>query len=131
MLSGREKAVLQELRKNSRQSFATMARKLGTSKTTIFETDKKVRKFVTQLTSLLNFSKAGFPIRVIVHTSDKNVHDHPSINNLQKTTDGFWIEAVFPNAFEKFKFLDELTVKDKKIEYYEVVSDIKREFFIP
>lgn len=132
MLTKKERIVLYEIRKNSRQSFAKMSRNLNIPVTTIFETHKKLESIIYRYTTIIVFEALGFPIRVLINIQDswetinflKSSHE---VNNLQLTDNGLLAEAIFKTPKDKHVFLEKLKYHDSNIKNYELVEEIKRE----
>ncbi|MBC8501172.1 MAG: hypothetical protein H8D38_05430 [DPANN group archaeon] len=136
MISEKEKKILTELRKNSRQSLSGIATKLKVPVTTIFETHHKLKKDVIKKhTSIADFSKAGFPIRVLIAMKKENPEallrfllQRDEINNIYRTNeDKILAEAFFPSMKEKHEFLETLQSIKTATKTYDIVEELKKE----
>ena len=132
MLTDKEKTVLNELRTNSRKSFSKIALKNKIPVTTIFDAhDRLVRKeVITKQTPIINFKKAGYPVRVLVETEGQQILElnHPQINNLHVTSNGAMTELLFKDMVEKQEFLEFLEAQKLLVtQVYDIIEPIKEE----
>ena len=111
--------LINELRKDSRQRFSKLARQKGVSLNDVFE---EYYKMELCHTTIIDWERLGF-VRAVFCLNNLVVDKR--INNCFKTDKGFLTEMVCSSNEE----LKEFVAKDDVIEYYPVVSDIKREEF--
>jgi DNA-binding Lrp family transcriptional regulator len=127
-----EKKVLQELRNNSRQSFANISKKTNINKTRVFRTHKSFKKKL-RLVSLIDFQKLNYKIRTSMIFKDKHktleiLKNSRFTNNIQRLdNDTLMTELLFKNLSEKYDFLEQNNLDIVK--EYEVIKDLKREGF--
>jgi len=138
-LNEKEILILSELRRNSRQSLAEISRKINIPLSTIFDNLRRLEeKLITKHTSLIDFPKLGFNIKVVLllKTSKKDelkkfLVNHKSTNMIHKTNNyDYFVEAIFKDMGEFHSFLEDLeNFNIEKKEHYYVEEEVKREEF--
>lgn len=141
MLNQRELLIIAELRKNSRQSLAEIARKTNIPISTIFDKLIKLNKIIIEKNvSLFNFDKVGYNVRVnfIIKCNKKKelknfLLNKPNVNSAHGINNGanFLIECFFKSFSELELFKEELAdfgIEDLK--EHHIVEEIKKEEFL-
>lgn len=141
MLNEKELAILSILRQNSRTSLADISRKTNIPISTVFDIIRKQENtHIKRYTSLLNFPKLGYHVRVnfavkIGKEKEKNffefLQQEKRINNIQKISSGYYIDAVFTSMKEFSEFseqLDNYEPKGKK--EIHIIEELKKEMFM-
>ena len=129
-LKNHERKILQELRKDSRQSLAKISKKTYLNQTKVFRTYKEFEKYL-QPTCIINFQELGFYLRsiLIFEKTDNNLNilnNSKFMNNLHLSdNDQIFAEMIFENLGEKYDFLEQN--KLDVIKEYEIIKDLKRE----
>jgi len=138
MLNQTELLILDELRKNSRTSIATISSKLGIPATTILMKMKKLEKAVIEkYTSIVNFQKLGMYVRVNFAIKarykdklEKHIIEHPNVNSVC-TLSGeydYYFETVFPDMASLYNFIESLDEYGLfKIDEHHIIEDLQRE----
>ncbi|MFH1399647.1 MAG: Lrp/AsnC family transcriptional regulator [Candidatus Woesearchaeota archaeon] len=124
--------ILRQLRRCSRQSITSISKETGIPITTVFTRLKKTRHLVTKFTSLVNFAKLGYSIKVLIllHTMDSEIQDY-NINSLHKLDSGRQlIEAVFKDMKAYYEFCDLIRKKGIAFETFHIIEELKREDFL-
>ncbi|MFH1770375.1 MAG: Lrp/AsnC family transcriptional regulator [archaeon] len=136
MLTNNEQLILKNLRVNSRQSFARLARELNIPIASVFDIHEKLQNKIIKHTSLINFEKIGYPVRIMlaIETDEKKkiqvLLDNPNMNNLYFREKGLMADMVFKSLKEKHEFLEYLSAMTS-FKFYDVVEELKRETFTP
>jgi DNA-binding Lrp family transcriptional regulator len=136
----RQIRLIDELRKNSRQSLTSISQKTGVPLSTVFKLVGRLYKnsVIVKSTSLLDFSQLGFPVRigVFIKASDKNqvrqfLEEHPNINSLLRLSGDydFYAELVFENMLRYEDFAEELNGIETKSMSTHFLEDVKQEEF--
>jgi DNA-binding Lrp family transcriptional regulator len=139
MLTEKEKLILSHLRTNSRKSLVQMSMESNTPVTTLHDTLGRLSKknIIHKHTSLLDFSKLGYPIRVNVALKSERKSEmlefllkSVNVNSISKINNGFdyHVDALFTglSQYESFKETLQSFGLSKISEHY-VVEEIKRE----
>ncbi|MDD5086425.1 MAG: Lrp/AsnC family transcriptional regulator [Candidatus Nanoarchaeia archaeon] len=140
MLTKRELLILTHLRENSRKSLALISRETGIPISTIFEKVNKLEKnTISKYSSLLDFSKIGFALKINFLLKSKNKKNlkefllkNKNINSVLRIIGffDFFVEAVFRDMKDVEKFhddLNELKLEDKKEIF--IIEELKKEKF--
>jgi DNA-binding Lrp family transcriptional regulator len=125
--------VLSELRKNSRQSIASIARKLNIPLSTCHDNYKAVKHCIKKHTSLIDFDKLGYSLRINFTFKTKDIHpilNNKHINSIYRINNKntFLAECFFRNINEAYEFkenLQELGMKHIRMSY--IIDEIKKE----
>lgn len=144
MLKEKEILILGHFRNDARISLTKLSKLTKVPVSTIFDKIKEYKKtnLIRKYTSLIDFKKLGYEIRVqmLVSSSKEFKEDmqkffvnHPRVNNVFRINNGFdfLVEAIFRDMQELDAFtraLDEFSPVQKK-EFF-VMEDIKREEFL-
>lgn len=143
MLSKKDQMVLSYFRKDARASLTSLSKKTAIPVSTLFD---KLRKFendiITKHTSMVNFQKLGFDLRVTialkVNKDEKPkiqsfLVNHERINSVFQINNGydFLIEGIFTNMRDFQIFNDQLDKFQihQKNEFY-ILDELKKEGFM-
>jgi DNA-binding Lrp family transcriptional regulator len=123
-IKSKDKVILSHLRENNRQSVVDIAYKTGIPVSTIYDRIRACEKeVITKHTTLLDFAKLGFTLRVMVTLAVNNpevfeeyVKHHYHVNSVFKLDrpNEYMIDCVFANSKELLKMMADL--KDKGME---------------
>ena len=138
MLDEKELLILSHLRENSRKSMAEISRQTDIPISTVFDKIKKLENIlVTKHTSLIDFSKLGFNIKigVLLKTNKKLglrnfLINNKNVNLAYRVDKGFdyFIEAIFRDVREFDSFKEQIKIFDiEKINFHPIIEDIKKE----
>jgi len=140
MINEKERAVLNSLRYNSRDSLVSLSKKLNLPVSTIFEILKKIEaKYLVKHVSLVDFSKLGASIKVNFLISSKKKDELKKfldssnvVNTFSKSMDGydFYVECIFYDMKELSYFKDQLDFFSSKFEEIFVLDELKKEGFL-
>lgn len=135
--------LLYHFRQNARKNLTKISRETAVPVSTIFDKLKKFEKdFIKKHTSLLDFKKLGFNVRVFlilrVNRDQKDnlrnfLNKNSKVNSIFKINGGydFLADVVFKDMSELCKFSDELDEFDliEKKEHF-ILDEIKQEEFL-
>ena len=144
MISKQDYELLSHLRDNARISLVTIGNETEVSLSTVYDKIRRFeRDFIKKHTSLLDFKKLGFNLKVnIVFKVKKGqiddfydfLIDCRHINNFYKTNEDydFLVEGIFKDQREFNEFLirinEEFLIEHKQIFY--LVEDVKEQSFL-
>ncbi|MFH1072686.1 MAG: Lrp/AsnC family transcriptional regulator [Nanoarchaeota archaeon] len=143
MLKEKDLLLMSFFRKNSRMPLTHISRKTNIPVSTIFDKLKEYEsKLIEKHTTLINFRKLGFDIKVSILLKVENAEKYTlqdylqkdeRVNSIFKINNGydFLIEAIFRDIKEMNEFLEGLeqfSIIEKR-EFF-VLEDIKREDFL-
>ena len=139
-MKGRQIRLINELRKNSRESLTSVSEKTGVPLSTVFKCVGRLhgKGVIVRDVSLLDFSLLGFPVRigVFIKASEKNevrrfLEEHPGINTLLRLSGDydFYAELVFENMLRYEDFAEQLNEFDAKSMGIHFLEDVKQEDF--
>ena len=133
--------LLSCLRENSREKLSVISRKTSLPISTLFDTLKELEsEVISRHTSLVDFSKLGFDVRVQVllkvpkddrEKLKKHLLCHQNTNSLYKTNHNFnfIVECLFRNLRELNCFIENLEnnfdLLEHKIHY--LIEEVKKE----
>ncbi len=132
-LTRKQMLVLSELRSNSRQSIANIARKLGMPLSTCHDNYKAVKNCITQYCSLIDFAELGYSLRINFTFKAKNIEpilNNKNINSIYRINNKytFLIECFFRNINEAYELKEKLQeLGMKKISMSYIIDEIKKE----
>lgn len=140
MLDKRDLLILIELRKNSRQSLASISRKTNIPVSTIFDKLINLNKSIIKRSmSLFNFSEIGYPLKVnfiIKCKENKGIKNFllnkDSVNTIYRINNGddFFVECIFKDMLELESFKMELIdFGIERLKEHSIVEEIKIEDF--
>jgi len=98
--------------------------------------NKLERNIITKHTSLVDFKKLGYFIRVFygIKAKDKYsflnfINDHSNVNNLCVCANNhdFFFEILFKNTSKMYDFFETLNEHCENVDTYHVIEDLKRE----
>lgn len=145
MLTETDLKIISLLRRNSRQSLALIARKVGVPSSTLFDKmGAYEKKFIYKHTTLLDFGKLGFSTKVQIALEvplgkkeqvQEFLSKHKNINSLYKINHGFdfLMECIFKNQADAKNFIEQLQA-NFGIEHsyiFDVLEELKKEEFVP
>lgn len=123
-----DKAILNSLVQNSRQSYRQLAKKIGVSVATIMTRVKRLEeeKIIKEYTTRIDYEKLGYDLRVLIDIRiskgqlfqiEKKIAKDPNVSTIFDNTGPFdaTIIAIFKNRRTMDAFL-------KKIQSYEFVE---------
>jgi len=129
--------ILHHLRSNARHTLTGLSDITGVPVSTVFARVQKLEeKLITRYTSILDFSKMNFFVRVNLAIKAKNrlelmrfLMDHANVNSVFRCKDqDYYIETIFPNMAKYYRFLDSLDDFGlSEIVEHHVIEDIARE----
>ena len=135
----KHKQILSRLRKNSRESFTQISRFTDIPVSTVFDYHKKLDQDIVQKnTSLLDFKKLGYGIRIMLYINaqdqeslEEHLKKHLHVNNLfrMKNLD-LGCEVLFKNLKDYYDFLE--TFEEfgiKKLHEHDIIEELKLEGF--
>lgn len=139
MLTQKQLSILSELRADSRQHLSMIADKLGLASSTVFDNYKILSQYIKKYTTLVDFEKMGYSLRINfifrIKNKDilkdfllknKNVNSIYQVNN--KHT--FLAECFFRNINEAYEFKEQLQDRGvRKISMSHIIKEIKKEGF--
>jgi DNA-binding Lrp family transcriptional regulator len=139
-MKGGQMRLIDELRKNSRQSLTSISEKTSIPLSTVFKQVGRLhgKGIIVRDVSLLDFSLLGFPVRigVFIKASERSelrefLEEHPSINTLLRLSGDydFYAEMVFQNMLKYEDFAEELNRFDTKSMSTHFLNDVKQEEF--
>ena len=139
----KELLLLSHLRSNARKNLTNISKETGIPISTIFD---KIRKYegdvIKKFTSLLDFGKLGYDIRVSVMLKvDKNdrenvgnyLKNHQNVNSVFRinNTYDYLLECIFRNMQEVHVFMEQIDkFKILEKEQFYILEDLKREAFM-
>ena len=148
MISDNEKLVVNELRKNSRERFKSIARTTGLNKLTVSSIyDRLLDKEIIKCRSILDNARMGLPVQASMIFRDRNAdddaYDFSSIlmkNDLLDNVDhlhlldadeGFMTETAFANMNEMHEFIDKMEDNGFEcLKHYHIIDKILEEKFL-
>lgn len=134
--------VLSHFRTNARISLTELSKQTKIPVSTLFEKLKTFEEnnFITKHTSLIDFSRLGFDIRVqiLIESTDKTelslfLSKNSNVNNVFRINNGFdfLVEAIFSNISELDVFMQDLKNQHvKKTKEFFVLEELQRERFM-
>jgi len=138
MVTSKEILLLKKMRNNSRKSLNSISKELDVPSSTLFDMLKRLESHVIiKHTSLIDFSKLGYSIKVIftINSSQKDDLRHflmrnENVNSLSTVINGFQAECVFKDLKEMTGFKERLKQFEiDELREFFVVDEIKREGF--
>jgi len=138
-LNPNHKKILKRLRKNSRESFAKISRVTEIPVSTVFDYHKKLENNIVQKhTSLIDFKKIGYGIRVLLYAKAQDQKElqeylmkHPHVNNMiRMETADLYLEVLFKTLKDYYDFLETIEpFRIEKLEEHDVIEELKLEGF--
>lgn len=138
MINQKSLSVIQELRKNARQSLTDISRYISMPLSSLFKSVKKLEdeKIILKYSALLDYNKIGYSTRIFLSVQAKEkekfkefMMEHPKVNSLSRaSSNSFFAEMIFRNMLELEDFLESLEVFGvQNKEVYHIIQEIKRE----
>jgi len=141
MLEKKEIEILKTLRQNSRTQLTKLARKLKIPITSMFKITKNLeRKFIKKYTTLIDFKKLNYFMRIFVISSSKEKKElqkflitHPRVNNVYKVSgDSDLISEVILKDRKEMEFflekLEQFNIKENQVIH--IIEELKKESFV-
>ena len=141
MISEKELLILSHLRKNARQPITSISRKTKIPVSTIHDRVKSFeKKIIKKHTTLIDFSKIGFNIRLHMLINVEKREDFMRFIskdmyiNSAYAIDGYYnfvLDCLFRDMTEMDRFMEKIeqfVVKEKKFSY--ILHELKRESFL-
>lgn len=141
MISKKDNDILSHLRTNSRASLTEISKETNIPISTVFDKIKNLeKKIIHKHTSIIDFSKMGYNLRIRIMLQTKKpkelisyLNKHSQVNNIYKISEkyDYLIECYFKNMLELNQFsekIEEFEVLRK--EEYHIISAIKEESFL-
>lgn len=134
--------VLSHFRTNARISLTELSKQTKIPVSTLFEKLKTFEEnnFITKHTSLIDFSRLGFDIRVqiLIESTDKTelslfLSKNSNVNNVFRINNGFdfLVDAIFSNISDLDVFMQDLKNQHvKKTKEFFVLEELQRERFM-
>ena len=135
--------VLNQLRRNARQSLASISFKAKMPASTVFKVVRRLEKkgVVKRYASCPDYGRLGFGIRVLIalKADDRNalkdfLVSEPCVNNVVKVSGEheFLIEVLFEGMLGMDEFLEKLSaLSGVQKRVWHVVEEMKKEEFLP
>ena len=123
--------ILRYLRLNSRKSLTVISKAIKIPVTTAFLKLRQNRA-IKSYTTLLDFSKLGYPIKaiILIDSINSDILNHPSINSAYKLSSGkLLIESLFKDMKQYYEFYAYIK-KKADFETYFVLDELKKEDFL-
>ncbi len=144
MITKKELLIINQLRKNARETLTNISKTTKIPISTIYEKIRaNEKKLIIKHTALINFSQLGFNARAkIMMKSTRDSRDelrsylmlNENVNSLYKINNGYdyMIECIFINMKDLEDFLENIDEKFdlEKKEIYYIIDDLKRETFL-
>ena len=143
-MKAKDLMIVNELRKNARETLTNISKKTHIPISTIYEKLKQNEgNLIIKHTSLINFAKVGFNARAKIMMRGmketkielrKHLLSNQNVNSMYRINNGydFMVECVFKDMKELEEFvetLDERFGLEKKQVFY-IIDDLKRETFL-
>ncbi len=138
MVTAKEILLLKKMRNNSRKSLNSLSKELEIPTSTLFDTLKKLESdVIIRHTSLVDFSKLGYGIKVIFSINSNQKKDlrefltvNEKVNSLYSLINGFQAECVFRDLKEMTEFKEKLKQFEiEELKEFFIVDEMKREGF--
>jgi DNA-binding Lrp family transcriptional regulator len=143
VITDKDLLLLASFRSNARKTLTLVSRDLGVPISTIFEKLKRYEQwFITRYTTLLDFQRLGFPMRVqVLLKVERGGRDElqgfllkqANVNSLCRVSNGydFLLEGIFRNMqdFHEFNLVLEEYDLEESRELF-VLDDLRREDFL-
>lgn len=134
--------VLNELRRDARQSLASISLKARMPASTVLKVIRRLEKTVVKkYSSSPDYGRLGFPIRVMMalKADDRNalkefLMAEPCVNNVVKVSGEheFLVEVLFEGMLGMDEFLEKLSaLPGVQKTIWHVVEEMKKEAFLP
>jgi len=144
MIGEKEKKIIVELRKDSRQDITKLAKKHDYPKSTMYDILHKLEdQGILVHTSKVDFEKLGFPIQIFMVIKTTSAHkelmkkflmEKKNVNSIYTVNQGsnFHFESIFRNQKEVEDFLEELEEKNPltQINVFNVIEKVCTEKFL-
>ncbi len=139
MLCEKELIVLYHLRKDSRKSYSKISSETKIPISTIHDIVKRLKSkgILYRNTSLINFDKMGFNVRIFLFLKSDNKYNlldflsnHKNLNSIKKISHGFdfLVEMVFRSLCDYINFKESIfDFNITKIREHHLIENIKLE----
>lgn len=138
MVNQKSLSVIQELRKNARQSLTDISRCISIPLSSLFKSVKKLEdeKVILKYSALLDYNRIGYSTRVFLSVQVKEkekfkkfMMGYSKVNSLSRaSSNSFFAELIFRNMLELEDFLENLErfgVQNQEV--YHIIQEIKKE----
>ncbi len=140
MLNEKELLVLENLRQDSRKTIARISKETKIPIATVFHKIKSLEnKIIKKHVALVDFSKLGYHLRAnfLVKSINKQntldfLNNNKNVNTIFKCGHDidFFVDCVFKNFDEMYKFIDLLKEKDTEdIQVIHILDHVLKENF--
>jgi len=139
MISEKDKKIITCLRKNARQTLASISRQAKIPLSTVYDRIKLNEKgLILKYTSLVDFSRLGFNLRMqlLANAKDRTkliefINGHGLVNNAFRISGEyeFLLDCIFPSMKELTEFTDQIKSHCSGLKVFHVVEELKREAF--
>jgi len=139
-MKSQQMKVVSEFRKNSRVHLSDIARKMGIPKTTLYGHYREAKKCIRQCTTLIDFAKLGYSLRINFIFRIKNnkiinnfLLKQANVNSVYKVNNKntVCIECYFRSMAEAYAFKEKLEGRGiKRIDIRYIIEEHKKEGFL-
>ncbi|MBU1976091.1 MAG: Lrp/AsnC family transcriptional regulator [Nanoarchaeota archaeon] len=140
MLKKNDLQIIGCLRSNARQTLSSISKRANVPISTVYDRIRNSEKeLIKKYTSLVDFAKLGYGIRIKVLTKVLNkqaflqfIQEHSNVNSAYKL-DGeyqYLIDCVFKDMKELSEFTDQINEMSSDAKMFYVVDEIMQEEFL-
>jgi DNA-binding Lrp family transcriptional regulator len=141
-MTGKEIAIVNELRKNSRRSLTDISKDTDTPLSSVFKTVTRLEKTVVRKhTCIVDFAQLGYPLKVGIFLSTGNkaglielLENHPNMNSLLRLSGDYdlYIELIFKDFAGYQELMDEVNDSEllNKMSIHFIIEVKQEEFQI-
>ena len=139
MITKKQAMILSEIRQNSRQHMSEIAKKLGMPLSTVHDNCRILSKYIAGCTTLVDFAKLGYSLRVnfMFRMKNRNVLDEFILKSFNVNTisrinnkSTLLVECFFRSMSEAYEFKEKLQDEGiRKIDMRYIIEEIKKEGF--
>ncbi len=139
MITKKQAMILSEIRQNSRQHMSEIAKKLGMPISTAHDNCRILLKYIKGYTTLVDFAKLGYSLRVnfMFRMKNRNVLDEFILKSFNVNTisrinnkSTLLVECFFRSMSEAYEFKEKLQDEGiRKIDMRYIIEEIKKEGF--
>jgi len=141
MITRKQRMILSEIRQNSRQHVSEIAKKLNLPITTVHDNCRALSKYIAGYTTLVDFAKLGYSLRVnfMFRIKNRRVLDEFvlksfNVNSVSKVNNRstLLVECFFKSMSEAYAFKEKLQDEGVgRIDMRYIIEEIKKEGFSP
>jgi len=140
-ISRKDLLILSHLRNNARKSITQISKETGIPITSVFDRLHKIEKsLIKKNTSLIDFPRIGYPIRIIMIINKRKdrmlplfLQNHVNVNHLLLMNVGntFYVEAIYRSMKDRHEFIENLKCFNiRDFAEYCVLEELKKEDFL-